>query len=62
MTTDRDNRDAKAPTLPEPVDVVDGIPDRSKRPARWVYVVIGAVFVVWVVFLIYNAMVGGVES
>jgi len=37
--------DAKAQ---EPVDVVDGIPDRSSSPAFWKYLAIVAVMVAWI--------------
>ncbi len=37
---------------PEPVDVVDGIPDRSPRRQAWVYVVLTLVFLAWLMFLI----------
>lgn len=38
---------------PEPVDVVDGIPDRSGNRAAWKYVVLAVVFLAWIAFLIY---------
>ena len=47
-------RDSDAPrVLPEPVDVVDGIADRSPRPAWWKYVALLAAFLAWLAFLIY---------
>lgn len=46
--------DDEAPPLPEPVDVVDGIPDRRAKPSRWAYVLIAAVFVAWLAFLVYS--------
>ena len=48
--------------LPDPVDVVDGIPDRSTRSGKWVLVLLGAVFLAWVAFLVYNAVAGGIEQ
>ncbi len=39
---------------PEPVDVVDGIPDRKAKPSPWAYVLIAAVFVAWLAFLVYS--------
>ena len=45
---------------PEPVNVVDGIPDRSERTPAWRYVVLAAVFLCWLAFLIYCAAGGGV--
>jgi len=44
--------------LPEPVDVVDGIPDRSPRPARWKYVALVVVFVAWVALLVWCRIAG----
>ncbi len=38
---------------PEPVDVVDGIPDRSPRRRMWVFVVLTLVFLAWLTFLIF---------
>ncbi len=37
------------------VDVVDGIPDRSPHRSAWKYMLMAAVFVLWVGFLIYCA-------
>ena len=37
----------------EPVDLVEGIPDRAVRPALWKYVLIAAIFLAWLAFLIY---------
>ena len=41
------------PLPPEPVDVVDGIPDRAARTPAWKYIVIAAIFLAWVAFLVY---------
>lgn len=46
-----------APRRPEPVDVVDGIPDRSANCAAWKYLVLAIVFVAWIAFLIYCQIV-----
>ncbi|MFP3937924.1 MAG: hypothetical protein ACLFVW_06245 [Phycisphaerae bacterium] len=43
---------------PEPVDVHDGIPDRSGSPRRWPVLVMGGVFLCWLGFLIYCAAAG----
>lgn len=45
--------------IPSPVDVVDGIPDRSPHPAAWKCLVIALIFAGWVAFLIYCAVAGG---
>ncbi len=52
-------RDRQEVDVPDPVDVVDGIADRSARPRVWMYVVLGAVFVGWLCFLIWSAIAGG---
>jgi len=46
--------------LPEPVNVVDGIPDRRERTPVWKYVLIAVVFLAWLAFLIYCAAAGNV--
>ena len=43
--------DAPAPT--DPVDVADGIPDRSATCPMWRYAVLVAIFIAWIVFLVY---------
>ena len=40
------------PQAPEPVNVVDGIPDRSPRPATWKTILLLAVFAAWIAILI----------
>ena len=44
--------------LPQPVNVVDGIPDRREGTPAWKYVLIGGVFAAWLAFLIYCAAAG----
>jgi hypothetical protein len=53
----QDDKDASR-QLPEPVDVVDGIPDRRPGAPLWRYVLIGVVFLAWLSFLIYCAAAG----
>jgi hypothetical protein len=48
----------EAPEIPRPVDVYEGIPDRSAKPAKRVYLVIALVFLAWVAFLVYCAVAG----
>ncbi len=43
---------------PEPIDVVDGIPDRSGGAGIWRRVIIGVIFAGWVAFLVYCVMAG----
>ena len=52
-------RPAPPEPAPEPVDVVDGIPDRSPRPSAWKYLALLAVFLGWVAVLIYFQVAGG---
>ena len=44
--------------LPEPVDVVDGIPDRSRRPATWKYVLLILLFAGWICLLVIFLVAG----
>ena len=47
------------PPAPAPLDVVDGIPDRSAHPQLWKYILLAAIFVGWVVFMVVSALAGG---
>ena len=49
---------AQTDDLPEPVNVVDGIPDRRERTPAWKYVLIAVMFLGWLAFLIYCAAAG----
>ena len=50
---------AHPPTaLSEPVDVVDGIPDRSRRRGGWVLMLLAAIFLAWMAFLIAVKILG----
>ena len=51
-------RDKKPVEAPEPVNVVDGIPDRSTHSGTWAYLIVAAVFVAWVAFLVYCQLAG----
>jgi hypothetical protein len=44
--------------LKDPVDVVDGIPDRSPRRGRWILLILAAVFIAWMAFLIAVKILG----
>lgn len=37
----------------DPVNVADGIPDRSENCRAWQYLVLGAVFAAWIAFMTY---------
>ena len=57
MTAAREKQQADDRAAPfEPVNRVDGIPDRSPRPALWKYVVLAVIFLGWLAFLMYAAM------
>ena len=47
-----------ASAVPEPVDVVDGIADRSGHPARWKILLLALIFLLWVAFLVYCGIAG----
>jgi hypothetical protein len=53
---DKDTADRRA--IGEPKDVVDGIADRSPRPRWWKYLVLAAIFALWVAFLVYVKLAG----
>lgn len=42
----------------EPVDVIDGVPDRSGNPCSWKYIAVVAVFLAWIGFLIICGIIG----
>jgi len=42
----------------EPVDVVDGLADHSRNPAAWKYMLLAAIFILWVALLIWALAVG----
>ncbi len=55
----RQRRTREQPQAPaEPASVVDGVPDRSPRPAAWKYVLLAVVFLAWVGFLIVCRIAG----
>ena len=43
---------------PEPIDMVDGIPDRQAVRPRWKFLVLAAVFAAWIAFLLYCQVAG----
>ncbi len=43
-----------------PVNVIDGIPDRSPQRPIWMYALLGVIFLAWVGFLIYCYLAGNV--
>jgi uncharacterized membrane-anchored protein len=50
------SQNEKAATPAQPIDVVDGIADRSSRPAAWKYAALAAVFLAWVAVLLATLM------
>jgi hypothetical protein len=61
MSQPRKSGEPAACGAPEPVDVVEGIPDRSAASSRWKIVLIVVVFAAWVAFLIYCRYAGRLE-
>jgi hypothetical protein len=57
MNSNKSKKDRKTPP-PDPVDVVDGIPDRSANAAPWKYIVMGVVFAAWMAVLIFIRIAG----
>ena len=43
---------------PSPVDVMDGIPDRSANPAPLKHILVAVIFLAWVAFLVFCAIAG----
>lgn len=62
MTTKRKPHNTPAkpekPTGHEPVDVIDGVPNRSGNVHTWKYLTIAAVFGAWIGFLILCGITG----
>jgi hypothetical protein len=46
---------------PEPIDVIDGIPDRAARAPWWRYALLVAAGLAWAAVLIYCWLAGRVE-
>jgi uncharacterized membrane-anchored protein len=46
----------KAATPSQPIDVVDGIADRTSRPAAWKYAMLALAFLAWVAVLLATLM------
>ena len=62
MTTKRNPHntptEAEKTTRHEPIDVVDGVPNRSGDAHTWKYLAIAAVFLAWIGFLILCGITG----
>ena len=54
----RGKKTPPAPEPPKPVDVVDGLPDRSGGSSRRIIVLIVVIFSAWVAFLVYCRLAG----
>jgi len=44
--------------ITKPVDVIDGIPDRTSRSSWWKYAILAGIFLAWVGFLISCKIIG----
>lgn len=62
MSTPPKERSTNPAQSAQPVDVVDGIPDRSARRSAWKYVLLALVFLGWVAFLVYCHLAGNPEG
>ena len=62
MSADRKKSDASSreskTSIPEPVDVIDGVPDRSGKAHPWKYLAVAAVFLAWIGFLVLCGIIG----
>lgn len=55
----REGRGQQPPCeLPQPVDMIDGIPDRCDRGRTWKLVAIVIIFLAWLAFLMYAYLAG----
>jgi hypothetical protein len=41
------------PSIPPPIDVDGGIPDRASHRPPWKYLLVALIFLVWLAFLLY---------
>lgn len=58
MTKSSDDKIPPASRVTKPVNVVDGIPNRSASLRAWKYILLAAVFGAWVGFLLYCRIAG----
>lgn len=58
MSKPRKGRSGNEPAPREPVDVADGIPDRSLHGRVWKLLLILVAFLVWIALLIYFQIAG----
>lgn len=42
----------------EPIDVIDGIPDRQAERPRWKLLTLAGVFLAWIAFMLYCQLAG----
>ena len=61
MTRRKRNKSRTPCEGPGSARAAGGIPDRSEEIAIWKYLLLGAVFAVWLAFLIYCWLAGGLE-
>ncbi len=54
----RRTRPQRTEGVVEPAGVVDGIPDRSRAPRRWKYVLLVAILLGWIAALVYCRLAG----
>ena len=56
----RDRSQPPQENVPPPVNLVDGIPDRSSRRPLWKYVLLAAAFLAWAAVLVCINLSGNV--
>ena len=61
MTKRKKDKQRRTGRPAEGAGAADGIPDRTEKPAKWKYLLLGAVFVAWLAFLVYCWVAGGVD-
>ena len=62
MSKEKDTSPETQAPVPEPVNVVDGIPDRAPGKGTWQLILIAAVFLAWIALLIYCQLAGNLSS
>ena len=64
MTEEKEGQNEPRPAAPppEPVDRIDGVPDRTARAVWWKYAIIAAIFAAWVACLICIKVYGSLDK
>ena len=62
MKPPKKNKSVEQLGPPEPIDIIDGVPDRAPHPAVWKYLLLAGVFLAWMAFLLYCQFGGGLQN